>query len=84
MISNLFPIFCIVQNDTLHLVGNIFSCVLFEKGSYGIYRTVNFSDEIQRLYIGASAKPRYTLVCAVLCIVAFILGVYTSTAGGIM
>lgn len=25
-----------------------------------------------------------TLVCAVLCIVAFILGVYTSTAGGIM
>ena len=52
MISNLFPIFCIVQNDTLHLVGNIFSCVLFEKGSYGIYRTVNFSDEIQRLYIG--------------------------------
>ena len=27
---------------------------------------------------------QFTLVCAVLCIVAFILGVYTSTAGGIM
>ena len=62
MISNLFSVFCIVQNDTLYFVGNIFSCVLFEKGSYGIYRTVNFSDELQRLRLGASAKPRYALL----------------------
>lgn len=32
----------------------------------------------------ARQKKTDTLVCAVLCIVAFILGVYTSTAGGIM
>ena len=32
----------------------------------------------------ARQKKTDTLVCAGLCIVAFILGVYTSTAGGIM
>ena len=32
----------------------------------------------------ARQKKTDTLVCAVPCIVAFILGVYTSTAGGIM
>ena len=32
----------------------------------------------------ARQKKTDTLVCAVLCIVTFILGVYTSTAGGIM
>ncbi len=32
----------------------------------------------------ARQKKTDTLVCAVLCIVAFILGVYTSPAGGIM
>ena len=32
----------------------------------------------------ARQKKTDTLVCAVLCVVAFVLGVYTYTAGGIM
>ena len=62
MISNLFSVFCIIQNDTLYFVGDIFSCVLTEKGSYGVGGAVDLSNEIQRLRIGASAKPRYALL----------------------
>lgn len=59
--SNLFVIIIAFQDDTLHLFRDVLPCILAEKGSYGIYRTVNFSGEIQRLRMEHNdyAEPRY-------------------------
>lgn len=56
---NFFAFVVAFQDDALYLFGDVFPCALAEKGSYGIYRTINFSDEIQRLYIGGlRPKPQ--------------------------
>lgn len=71
MISNLFSVFCIVQNDSLYLFGDVLPCTFAEKGSYSVGGAVDLPNEIQRLHIGASAKPRYALLlghcCKVVC-----------------
>ena len=62
MISNLFAIIIAFQDDSLYLFGDVLPCVLAEKGSYGVGGAVDLSNEIQRLRIGASAKPLYALL----------------------
>ena len=71
MVLNFFAFVVAFQDDALYLFGDVLPCALAEKCSYGVGGAVDLPNEIQRLHIGASAKPRYALLlghrCKVVC-----------------